>query len=255
MGCCYAGDPAPTQPGSFGDSKELFRMLTIHGGIDSYGRVKTVCGTPIVTRFVMVHGLPVYPIQSFYFTGQGPTETTGIPVIANLVWADVKGVPLAALDLTSVVMAYSRAFLAGLTVIGSFVIAIGILYLTNPKPLDDFQIGAVWVVLICLAVGSVGGLLTYALPVTPRRERDIRRHCGDVLGAAVDPARVPADVSALLVQFAAEQCPSDVVPPFPLILELINTRAKIAQGIDAEEMEAKTDDLLGLLGRHEQSLP
>lgn len=40
--------------------------MHFHWGADSYGRVKVVGRTAIVTRFFAVDSLPIYPLQSFY---------------------------------------------------------------------------------------------------------------------------------------------------------------------------------------------
>ena len=112
-------------------------MVHISAGTDTYGRVKAVAGTPIVTKFAMLQLLPLYPLQSFYFTGTGPIETTGVPFLASTTSVAIKGIPLATLDVTSVVMAYARGVFGGLAIVGFMVIVPGIMSLTGEN-LDDF---------------------------------------------------------------------------------------------------------------------
>jgi hypothetical protein len=164
-------------------------MIHVSAGTDTYGRVKTVAGTPIVTKFAMLQFLPLYPLQSYYFIGTGPTETTGVPFLASMKTVAVSGIPLATVDTTSVAIAYARGVFGALAIVGFMVIIPGIMYLSGER-LDNFAMMATRALLISLIVGAVGGLLTYALLLTPRREREIRQHCGELLGVAVDPARV-----------------------------------------------------------------
>jgi hypothetical protein len=46
-------------------------MIHVTVGSDTYGRVKTVGTTPIVTRVGMISSLPVFPLESFYFVRVG----------------------------------------------------------------------------------------------------------------------------------------------------------------------------------------
>lgn len=50
-------------------------MVPVVVGTDSYGRVKCVGKTPIVTRFEMLQMFPLRPIESMYFCGMGEEET------------------------------------------------------------------------------------------------------------------------------------------------------------------------------------
>jgi hypothetical protein len=222
--------------------------MAISAGTDTYGRVKAVCGTPIVTKFAMLQFLPVFPLQSFYFLGAGATETTGIPLLASSQSAVIYGIPLASVDTTSVFMAYARGVFGALAVCGFIVIVPGIMYLTGEN-LDDFAILATRGLLIALIVGIVGGLLTYAIPVTPRREREIRQYCAEVLGVSADPARVQADWGVMIEEFVNQSSWPQGDPRIQLLRELVFTRAKIAKAIDPVRMELKTDELLEELRR------
>lgn len=169
-------------------------MTSISVGTDTYGRVKAVSGTPVVTRFAMLQFLPVYPLQSFYFVKAGPSSATKIPFLGRTYFASVVGIPLSSLDPASVAMAYVRAIFATLTICGAMVLVPGIMYLTGER-LDGLAMIMTRGLLFALIVGVVGGILSYAVPLTPYREKEIRRLCAEQLGISADPARVPSDVS------------------------------------------------------------
>jgi hypothetical protein len=218
-------------------------MVHVSAGTDTYGRVKTVSGTSIVTKFAMLQFLPFYPLQSFYFIGTGPTERTGVPFLASWTSVAIRGIPLATVDTTSVAIAYARGVFGALVIVGFMVIVPGIMHLTG-EHLDEFAMIATRALLISFVTGVVGGLLTYALPLTPRREREIRQYCGELLGVAADPARIESEASASLATYVDEQHQSADNSRVQLIRQLIATRAMIAQAIDSDRMETKTDELL-----------
>jgi hypothetical protein len=226
-------------------------MITISVGTDTYGRVKTVSGIPIVTKFAMLQFLPVYPLRSFYFTGTGPSETMGIPFLASTRFASIGGIPLASVDKMSVLMAYARSIFAALALVGALSLVPGIMYLTGER-LDELALMATRGLLTSLIVGMVGGALSYAIPLTPRREKAIRRYCGELLGVSADPARVPSDLSEFLVEFVDNEPQDPGDPREQLIRQLIKARALIAQGTGADRMEAKTDELIDKLRHAEQ---
>jgi hypothetical protein len=114
--------------------------IHVVSGTDTYGRVKTVSGTPIVTKFAMLQLLPIYPIQSFYSTGSGPTETTGIPFLASTKSVPIHGFPLASLDLISVLLAYVRAA-CGLFLIVDFIAGMMFLVMGQPPGGGDGAMG------------------------------------------------------------------------------------------------------------------
>ena len=154
-------------------------MIHIDVGTDTYGRVKSVSGTPIVTSFFMCNGLPVYPLRSYYFVGAGPTESSGIPVLAGTQSTAIVGIPLASVDVASVVMAYVRGLCGALVVLGSIVIVFGIM-VRNGNPPNASLMAAVRVILTLFVIGAVGGLLTYAIPLTPPASEtfgDSARYC------------------------------------------------------------------------------
>lgn len=221
-------------------------MVHVSAGTDTYGRVKNVAGTPIVTKFAMLQFLPLYPLQSYYYTGAGPTKTTGVPFLASTQSTAIHGVPLATLDTASVLMAYARGIFATLAIVGFIVIVPGIMYLTGER-LDPLAIIAMQVLMTSFIVGVVGGLLTYAIPLTPRREREIRQHCAELLNVGADPACVPPELSAAFAEYVTRTYRKAEDPRTRFLGELVLTRDIIAQGHDATRLEIKTDELLDQL--------
>jgi hypothetical protein len=80
-------------------------MFHVHMGTDTYGKVKQVGPTAVVTKFAMVSGMPLLPLESYYYAGTGEEE--GIPILMTM--RKVHGLPLARLNMLSVVIAYARA--------------------------------------------------------------------------------------------------------------------------------------------------
>ena len=56
-------------------------MMSVVVGTDTYGQVKAVDKTAVVTMFSMVQMLPVRPIKSYYVWGPTTSETTGVPFL------------------------------------------------------------------------------------------------------------------------------------------------------------------------------
>ena len=137
-------------------------------GSDTYGRIKTVGGTPIVTKFVMLQFLPIYPLQSFYLTGLIHTERRGIPLIASSHSTVINGIPLARVDRLSVVIAYLRGIFGAMTVVGFMSIIPLSMYFTG-EHLDAFALSALRGLLTSFVVGLVGGVATYLIPRTSVR--------------------------------------------------------------------------------------
>jgi hypothetical protein len=243
---------APLFPAPNSVDPERHRMVAIAAGTDTYGRVKKISGTPIVTKFAMLQFLPLYPLESFYLVGAGPIETTGIPFFASLHTVSINGIPLASVDKTSVVVAYARGLFGALAIIGFLVIVPGIMYLTG-EHLDDIAMYGMRGLLISLFTGIVGGMLTYAIPLTPRREYDIRRYSEKVLGFAIDAALLRPDTSASLLEYLGERYEIEPNSPLQWIHHLIAARANIAQKSNMHRMEAQTDELLEKL-RHAERI-
>jgi hypothetical protein len=229
-------------------------MMSVTFGTDTYGRVKSVGGTPIVTKFFMLQFLPLYPVQSYYFTGVGRTDSSGVPFIAVSQEVAIDGLPLARFDVCSVAIAYVRGAFAALTLIGCISIFPIVMYFTGSH-FDNFAANATCLVVGCFVVGTVGGVLTYLVPTTPRRERRIRRSCGQVLGICVDPARVFPDTAVEIEEYTVELESESKDERSELIQQLVKCRSRIAQGIDTSKMEHQSDAILDRLdqisnGRH-----
>ena len=165
-------------------------MYHVTVGSDTYGRVKKVGSTPIVTEFGMVSFFPVFPLESFYFVRFGHSTSAGIPFFAQTHSTAIEGIPLARVDKLSVEMAYARGVFGAMAIvgfIGTFMILIE--WMTGDPPNERKAIIATCVG-TCLGVGIVAGFCTYICLFTiTRRERNIRRLCGTILGVAADPAQ------------------------------------------------------------------
>jgi hypothetical protein len=195
----------------------------------------------------MFQFLPMYPLQSFYFRGTGRTEAEGIPLVAMTRFKTIVGIPLASVDKTSVLVAYARGLFAAAALLGFVILMIpAFMYLTGdriPSDLTTF----LRAVLVIFAVGIVGGLLSYCIPLTSRRERDIRRYCAKLLGVAADPARVTPEASATFAKHVEVHPATRENSRMSSIRELIMARTKIASDTDVADMEKKTDQLLNEL--------
>jgi hypothetical protein len=225
--------------------------MMLSAGTDTYGRVKSVSGTPIVTKFAMLQFLPVYPLKSFYYMGAGTVEIKGIPLFARISTSEIKGIPLASVDRTSVLIAYIRSIFAAMALIGC--VALVPLYsILLGEHLDGFAMMATRFLLIALIAGIVGGALTYVIPLTPRREKDIRRFCAEKLGISADPARVSPEMSAMFLAYINNQPQASKNSREQLIRELIRSRAQLARAKDADHSEALTDRLLDELNHAER---
>ncbi|HEY3964726.1 MAG TPA: hypothetical protein VGM05_09270 [Planctomycetaceae bacterium] len=229
-------------------------MVAVHAGSDTYGNVKKIGDTPIVTKFAMVSAFPLYPLESFYFAGEGNPK--GIPFIFTS--KAIYGLPLARLDSLSVIMAYARGIFGALTVMGFFYFIF--LYIEwvaiNGRPPDGVALAMRYVLLVCLSIGVSGGLLTYLVPFRMTdRERQIRLACGEILGICADPAFIREDAALSVAKVVSDLSWADQVDDGPakgisgnprpsLIRRLVITRAKIALGEESESLESQTDDLL-----------
>jgi hypothetical protein len=224
-------------------------MMHVHAGTDTYGRVKAVAGTAIVTKFAMFQSLPVFPLRSYYFISHGPTERSGVPFFASSESTSIVGLPLASIDVASVLMAYLRAFFATLVVVGSIpAIMAAVTWLGGQHMADGMKM--LGVISSCvLGTGIVGGLLTYAIPLASRRDRDIREYCAEILGVSADPACVTREAKVWISAFLEEHTSEEHLMETEYsrtekILELIQTRMEIPGSDNAQALEDRTDDLL-----------
>jgi hypothetical protein len=221
--------------------------MIISAGTDTYGRVKEVSGTPIVTQFAMLQAFPLYPLRSFYLVRSGPTEFEGIPLIASAQSTAIVGIPLASVDMTSVLVGYLRGVFGALVLFGFlFLFMPAFMYLIGDRGGRFSPSFLRWVVIL-FSAGVLGGALSYLVPLTNRREKDIRRYCGEILGIAADPARVLPETSAQLAEKVATLAPAREPSKAALIRELVQSRANISQDVERGQMERRTDELLGQL--------
>lgn len=218
-------------------------MIHIHAGTDTYGRVKAVAGTAIVTKFAMFQFLPIFPIRSFYFVGKGPTTKAGVPFLASTQTTSIAGLPLASVDLTSVVMAYLRGLFGALAIIGCMAMVPGIMELTG-EHLDEFAMMMTIGLVVSLVVGVLGGSLTYAVPLTSRRDRDIRQFRAELLGISADPARVTPDAKALIRSWLDAAGSASDAARTRTIRRLIEVRLGLPDPENGRALEDRTDDLL-----------
>ena len=227
-------------------------MYHIQTGTDTYGRVKAVAGTAIVTKFFMFQSLPVFPLRSYYFIRHGETTRSGVPFFASEETTSIVGLPLASIDVASALMAYVRAGFATMTVVGSIAMVPGIIYLTG-EHLDDFAMTATKGLLASLTTGIVGGLLTYAIPLISHRERDIRAYCAELLGVSADPARVTPEAQKMIGDYIDDPQLMTDHPRTRQIRQLIATRLELANSENARAFEDRTDNLLERLRADEQA--
>ena len=224
-------------------------MVPVTAGSDTYGSVKKVGNTRVVTKFVMLNAVPLYPLESFYCLDAGQTTSTGVPFVFSLQNTSIIGLPLARIDRLSVVMTYVRGLCGLLVVFGSVVIAPIVMHLTGAH-LDDFAIVATVVLACIFLIGCIGGAISYLLPPgVSEREESIRLCCGRLLGIEADPAAIRSDVARELVQWCREvaEWATEEVDPSPgdtLVRKLIMARLKIAIDGPSEVHEARTDRLL-----------
>jgi hypothetical protein len=95
---------------------------------------------------------------------------------------------------------------------------------------------------LSLAVGIIAGLCSYAVPLITKREVNIRRLCGTLVGISLDPARVRGDYARKIESFLDGS--ASVRGESELVHELARTRVRIALGEPCSPLEDHTDDLL-----------
>jgi hypothetical protein len=218
-------------------------MNHVQIGSDTYGRVKQVGSTPIVTKFFMVSLFPVLPLESFYLIRLGESTSEGIPFIAQAHWAQIEGIPLAQIDKLSVVMAYARGVLGAVAIAGFMgTFTMFITWLTG-EPIDDEKRMIVKCTGACLVIGTAVGLSTYLFPLQmTRREKEIRKYCGTILGISADPAQVRLDFANSMDHHLRTIAVGGELAN--LAHDLACTRVRIALGDEPLPLEDHTDDLL-----------
>lgn len=222
----------------------MFVHMTI--GSDTYGRVKSINGVPVITKFGMFNFLPIFPIASFYYLGNLTQRSQGIPLLASSTTTTFSGLQLAKLDKLSVTLAYVRGFFATLAVVGFISIVPIIMYLTG-EFLDAIAMTMLRVLLCCFAIGIVGGVCSYLVPTCSRREKEIRLHCERVLGIAIDPGQLQALDANEILAFVESQLGNKKNANDSLELALIRNRVTVANYGNSLQLEAEVDDLLSKL--------
>ncbi len=175
----------------------------------------------------------------------GKSTSGGIPLILTTHSRAIEGLPLARVDKLSVVMAYARGVFGALAVagfIGTFMMCM--MWLTgNGYHLDDRKTIIAICVGSCFGIGTAAGLCTYLFPFQmTKREKDIRRLCGTILGISADPARVRLDFAKSIHHRLSATTVVDELPK--LAHELACTRVRIALGEPRLPLEDHTDDVL-----------
>jgi len=217
-------------------------MLFVSVGTDTFGRVKAVSGTAIVTKFAMFQMLPIFPLQSFYLIRLGETVKSGIPIVAESNSREIVGIPLASVDIASVIMTYVRAILSAFLIVG----VLGLLIMTvDRQPFSQRSPGFFTTILFAIAV--IVGTITYFIPLTSKREQEIRQRCAEALGLGADPARVTASANERIVKYVKSLSLPGDYSRNARICELILLRSSIPQSSDRIALETRTDDLLAQL--------
>lgn len=240
-------------------------MVTAIYGTDTYGAVRKVGTTPIVTRFAMLQFIPLIPLESYYLARHGKERYSGVPLIFSETSRSIHGLKLARVNRLSVLVAYIRAiggtlFLFGFT--GAFVMFL-ISFQIEPNPNDEFQR---YIVPVSVAIADLGALIagpTYlATYMVPEREKRIREACAESLGFAADPACCDQETAEKLLNLAKRalaECgtttPSELLRTPRLALPeqaramVILCRAALALKGDPHKLEHVVDELLLLLGK------
>ncbi len=217
--------------------------VTITFGTDTYGKVKSVQGVSVVTTFAMFQFLPIYPVESFYLMTLGPLDQHGIPFGPKRFTREFQGLPLSKLDALSVATAYLRGVFAFLAVLGSLVLVPGY-SLIRGEQLDEVAMLIVKILIGSLLIGLVGGGLSYILCPISAREKSIRACCGELLGIAIDPARIPPDWNQSLLAETQAADVFDTSERDRLIRRLVQARVRMADADEEDSAERLTDELL-----------
>jgi hypothetical protein len=211
-------------------------QLWVQPSCDTYGRVKSLHGTAVITGFFALNSFPCVPKQSFYVF---PKDHTGAEEVA---------LELQRIDRTSAAMAYARGLFGALVVVG-FIGAIFtiVMALCGPnRPLDDLGLLFRNTLLICLVAGLLGGIVSYWIPLVGRRERKIRAYCGQLCMICVDPAVLRSQYSSYLHSLVERTVQAEHLTEQrqKLLLSLFSTRSRLAEFPGNAFLEAETDQLL-----------
>lgn len=216
-------------------------------GSDVYGRVKEVGGTPVITRFVMVQHVPVFPLRSFYYLGESKAWRQRIPFVVTFSKTQIRAIPLERIDWLSVAITYLRGVCA-ILMIPMVAVAVMVLATSLTKagpPLDETRMLFLKVVTVVGVAAIAIGAVSYYLPLLTAREERIRTHCGALLGMCIDPAQITADQARRLEEEVETMKGAALDERYlKLTRHLVIARARIAQDRDVDQMEARTDQIL-----------
>jgi hypothetical protein len=235
-------------------------MIHVAIGTDTYGAVRRLGRTSVVTKFFMLQALPIYPLESYYLVRLGRTFASGVPLLACETQRKIIGIRCRKINRLSVIVAYARALAAVMVIFPSIVFFMAVIMRlcdANFHP-DEFVQLIEWIAGVVLVLGLALALPTYYLTFhVPQREAGIRRACARVLGVAADPAHVHPDivpeigkqVDELLAQRGITDLDGILQRPHSfsrdvLDLALARTRARLGLGDAPEKHEFGTDSLL-----------
>ena len=86
--------------------------------------------------------------------------------------------------------------------------------------------------------------MTYAIPLTSRRERVIRQACAEVFGIAIDPARLASEVQDEIAELIEASGLIEGPTRLRRVVELVLIRLDRAAARDAAPWEVATDEWL-----------
>jgi hypothetical protein len=231
--------------------------MTVNVGSDTYGRVKVVGKTSVVTSFVMVQGIPIWPSKSYYCWGPNLKQQSGIPFVLSEHQVSIQGFQLQQIDRLSVVFAYLRALLAVLFFLGFVASLIAVM---SAAPKNEEQI-----LIRRFSYGTFFGSLllggaSYLIPTENRTQREIRRYCGEELQVCIDPAKVVPEVvnhlRGILQQKINTPSGIPILRRQALIHSLILVRCESAIA-STEQTDQRSDQLLSELQQldHLEAIP
>lgn len=230
-------------------------MIVVTFGSDTYGKVRRVGRTSVLTRFAMLQFAPIFPLESLYYARQGDSNSDLISLIYGTDATAPRAIPLARIDKLSVAMAYFRGLCATLALVGCISLVPAVMHFSGER-LDRVAIMMTQVLVSCLIAGTAAGALSYCIPwQTGNRQRSIRRASCRVLGMDADPAMFRRDVAEEIAAFtggriAGDELPSgEVEEAIDLSMRLVATRLEIALGGPVQLLEQRSDKLLDRIRR------
>lgn len=226
-------------------------MTKIVAGTETYGRIKNVDGTPVVTQFAMLYWIPLWPVRSFYLSRLGETKAGGILFLASRTEREIVGVQLNRICTASVLFGYLRGLIGTVFLLGMLFSIVSLMSGGGPRGAPPWIENALYLI---TAVSAVLGGITYLIPLTSPREKMIRQHCGTILKLAIDPALIkPEDARSILAELPEiwARCSSassndEEREELKMICKLIQTRCKLS-GKRSAKLESRSDELLASL--------